>query len=161
MGRSRRSGNFPAVNRQQEHRMDGEGGGSGNTLEREISVGTESQTNRIRNANGGDRRIDRPATGTRGWRRVGGAVARAVIQTALYSALTRAYDIHAAFGQPAHAAFESLSGFAGAQQPARVQPRAWEFSPPYHAPDLSPDSARAVDELYEQLMRGHRGDPVR
>jgi hypothetical protein len=39
----------------------------------------------------------------------------------------------------------------------RVQPRAWEFMPPYHDPDLSPDSARAVDQLYDKLMRRTSG----
>jgi hypothetical protein len=34
----------------------------------------------------------------------------------------------------------------------RVQPDAWEFAPPYKS-DLSPDGARAVDELYGRLMR--------
>ena len=38
------------------------------------------------------------------------------------------------------------------QQVVRVQPRAWEFRAPYQS-DLSPDSARAVDQLYNQLMR--------
>jgi hypothetical protein len=38
------------------------------------------------------------------------------------------------------------------QHPVRVQPRAWEFAPPYKS-DLSPDSARTVDELYDHLMR--------
>jgi hypothetical protein len=38
--------------------------------------------------------------------------------------------------------------------PVRVQPRAWEFGPPGRGSDLSPESARAVDQLYEELMRG-------
>jgi hypothetical protein len=38
--------------------------------------------------------------------------------------------------------------------PVRVQPRAWEFRAPGRGSDLSPESARAVDQLYEQLMRG-------
>src|ERR1700722_16106736 len=40
------------------------------------------------------------------------------------------------------------------QPPVRVQPRAWEFAPPGRGSDLSPESARAVDQLYEELMRG-------
>jgi hypothetical protein len=38
------------------------------------------------------------------------------------------------------------------RQRTRVQPQAWEFMPPYGKPDLSPESARAVDELYHKLM---------
>ena len=50
----------------------------------------------------------------------------------------------------------------------QVQPRAWEFAPPMRNSDLSPDSARTVDQLYDQLMRsiprcsqsGQRGSSV-
>ena len=60
----------------------------------------------------------------------------------------------AAAGPDASGAVELPSPieFMMPQRPVRVQPRAWEFAPPYKS-DLSPDSARAVDELYGQLMR--------
>ena len=35
----------------------------------------------------------------------------------------------------------------------RVQPRAWEFTPPYGRHDLTSEHARVVDELYAELMR--------
>lgn len=34
----------------------------------------------------------------------------------------------------------------------RVQPRAWEFMPPYGKPDVSMKSARGVDRLYDELI---------
>ena len=34
----------------------------------------------------------------------------------------------------------------------RVQPQAWEFAPPYGEPDISSQSARTVEQLYEQLI---------
>jgi hypothetical protein len=39
------------------------------------------------------------------------------------------------------------------REQVRVQPRAWEFAPPYGRSDLSPERARTVDELYIELMR--------
>ena len=39
------------------------------------------------------------------------------------------------------------------QPQARVQPRAWEFAPPYGKPDLSPENARRVEQLYVEVMR--------
>ena len=41
---------------------------------------------------------------------------------------------------------------AALRQPVRVQPRASQFAAPYK-PDVSPESARAVDQLYDELMR--------
>jgi hypothetical protein len=43
----------------------------------------------------------------------------------------------------------------GEERPrAHVQPRAWEFAPPYGKPDLTAEKARVVDQLYDNLMRG-------
>jgi hypothetical protein len=43
---------------------------------------------------------------------------------------------------------------------SRVQPTAREFLPPYGKPDVSPQSARAVDQLYEELMRQARSSCI-
>jgi hypothetical protein len=43
------------------------------------------------------------------------------------------------------------------RQRAHNQPRAGEFTPPNGKPDLSPESARDVDRLYDELM--HRTPP--
>jgi hypothetical protein len=59
-------------------------------------------------------------------------------------------DAFAAVGLP------SRIDFVTPQQPVQVQPRGWQFAPPFKS-DLSPDSARAVDELYSQLMREYLG----
>jgi len=50
--------------------------------------------------------------------------------------------------RPAHSTSHK-SGDVGS--PARVQPRALEFMPPYGQPDLSPENANEVDRLYEKL----------
>lgn len=47
---------------------------------------------------------------------------------------------------------EASTATATARQGVRVQPRAWEFAPPYRQPDLSPESARNVDRLYDELI---------
>jgi hypothetical protein len=43
---------------------------------------------------------------------------------------------------------------AAPRQQGWVQPRAREFAAPYSKPDVSPESARAVDRLYDELMHG-------
>jgi hypothetical protein len=49
----------------------------------------------------------------------------------------------------------SYQAAPGEERPrAHVQPRAWEFAPPYGKPDLSAEKARVVDQLYDNLMRG-------
>jgi hypothetical protein len=48
----------------------------------------------------------------------------------------------------------SRFGSVSPPPPVRVQPRAWEFAAPWRDSDLSPESARAVDQLYEEVMRG-------
>jgi hypothetical protein len=53
----------------------------------------------------------------------------------------------------------SYAAALGAERPrAHVQPRAWEFAPPYGKPDLSDEKARVVDQLYDHLMHGILSD---
>jgi hypothetical protein len=51
----------------------------------------------------------------------------------------------------------SSSSLATRRDRVRVQPRVWEFTPPYGTPDLSPESVRELELLYDRLIR--RAEP--
>jgi hypothetical protein len=84
---------------------------------------------------------------------IAGALVRTVVGTGLFvqslcaSAAGLDADESRAIGPPAPA--PTLARRAQ----GRVQPRAWEFAPPFGKPDLSPERAQIVDQLYVELMR--------
>jgi hypothetical protein len=119
----------------------------------------ENGSERGRQANDGDIRTAESTTArsarcpVRRGLTIPGAFARAAIVAGLFVQSVHASAAGLDAGESPAIVPPTPARPAGGREQVRVQPRAWEFAPPYGIPDLPPERARIVDQLYEELMR--------